>query len=860
MAYPQVADIATSSETGNVYTHTINYPANISAGDLLLCFFATDGDNTITDWDVTDDWTQMLSVSNGTAASLHIAWRKADGNEGSNFNVTTSESEQSAHIVFRITEAIDPLIQAPEVSSTVGNSATPSPPLLTPTGSSKQYLWIAAEGNDDNDAATAYPWLVSPNNTSKISTTGSGTCHVAISTAEATVDALDPGSFTLGAGEQWVACTIAVYPIPAVGYSRNIDDGMAPIDATDRAVGRLRVVDDIIMPSDSATRKTRAVRELADALAPTDAPITGAIDKRALSVWTEGWFQTDGLVPNRVEVWTDGWWELFGVGELYEVEIDDTVQPYGTPEFTGGTPTLGGQLSVWTEGWFQADGQVPNNNEVWTDGWWKEPISGFFLKIADIFANITHSIVTKGGQLQVYIYDTMVVAKQTLLWVDWTLYIKDNLPAFIEDLVVTKGAKFMTYVYETMNSVDELFATIPTAIRHIVDSIAPAGILKRRGAFPRSITDAAGIADLMNRVRTRFGKIADSMAPGDLIQQAQAYIVHLIVDLEEGLSDTIKRTMAATRGVTDLLAPSGIITHLEAWLRQVADTLAPSDIMQVITALIAQIADTLIPTDMLVAFKTFVRNVADSIAPVDLVSHIQTWLRKAIDSTAPSDALKRIGQWARKIAEQSGITDVIERTLGGEWLKTIANTLAGADVVKRTATFTRSLADTAAPTELAKTASAFLRKMADTAVATALVSTFGALLTTMADILAPTDAIDKVKGFLRSAIESISPSDALKTASAFLRKLAVQMAPAGVRAVMGVFLRKLEDTEPPTDVIKRSGSLLKRLADSTGITGVLARILNYIARPNKARFNAVSSNELHFDAVSTEEIHYTTEG
>ena len=50
MAFPQVGNTSQNS-TAAAATHAITMPANIVAGNLLLLFFATDGDNTVTDWD-----------------------------------------------------------------------------------------------------------------------------------------------------------------------------------------------------------------------------------------------------------------------------------------------------------------------------------------------------------------------------------------------------------------------------------------------------------------------------------------------------------------------------------------------------------------------------------------------------------------------------------------------------------------------------------------------------------------------------------------------------------------------------------------------------------------------------------------
>ncbi len=49
MAFPSIRSQTSSAESANATSHTINYPATITAGDTLLCFVASDGDNTF-DW------------------------------------------------------------------------------------------------------------------------------------------------------------------------------------------------------------------------------------------------------------------------------------------------------------------------------------------------------------------------------------------------------------------------------------------------------------------------------------------------------------------------------------------------------------------------------------------------------------------------------------------------------------------------------------------------------------------------------------------------------------------------------------------------------------------------------------------
>ena len=228
MAFPQKADTNSSVNDGGGTSHTVSLPANIDADDLLIIFFATDGDNTVTDW---DGFTGFFNLSNATASSLSIGWKKATGSEGATVTLTTSSSEKSAHVSWRITGAEDPDTQAPEASTGVTtNSQFPDPDLLTPTGGAKDYLWIAVEGNDDDDTATVFP-LPDHNETSTAS--GSGSCSVGVCADELNQASLNPSTFTIPT-EQWVACTVAVHPVSGpVNLTINVNDSLTTEQALD---------------------------------------------------------------------------------------------------------------------------------------------------------------------------------------------------------------------------------------------------------------------------------------------------------------------------------------------------------------------------------------------------------------------------------------------------------------------------------------------------------------------------------------------------------------------------------------------------------------------------------------------------
>jgi len=232
MAFPQVEATNHSVEASNTTSHTVSLPASISSGETLLVFFSTDGGNTAT---FPEGWTKFFGKDNGSDNHLAIAWRKADGEEGASITVTTTDSEHSTHISYRISGAIDPTSTAPEVSTgATGDDRNPNPDSLTPGGGSDEYLWIAVVGNDHGSTADTYPTDYTDGETYKSDSIGA--CGVAAARRENETDSEDPNTFAFTPTVGWVACTVAVYPTASIDYPINTSCGLTASATIDRDV------------------------------------------------------------------------------------------------------------------------------------------------------------------------------------------------------------------------------------------------------------------------------------------------------------------------------------------------------------------------------------------------------------------------------------------------------------------------------------------------------------------------------------------------------------------------------------------------------------------------------------------------
>jgi hypothetical protein len=235
---PVVEATATSSTETAGTTHTVALPTGILSGDLLVAGFAVDGNQrqvTVT-WPA--GWAELFDLMNDDNFAVEaecggsIAYRVADGTEGSSITVTTSESETSAHTVYRISGAGTPEF-APARSLTTPD-ASPDPPELTYSGGSGNHLWLAWSFSDDLDAVTGFPTDYTDGIT--VSAGSSGACTIGSARRKLAAATDNPGVFTLAATEEWVAATV-VAPSAGGGGGSSLTDGAATTNRATNGIG-----------------------------------------------------------------------------------------------------------------------------------------------------------------------------------------------------------------------------------------------------------------------------------------------------------------------------------------------------------------------------------------------------------------------------------------------------------------------------------------------------------------------------------------------------------------------------------------------------------------------------------------------
>lgn len=178
-------------------SHAITMPSSIGSGDLLILVFGCSGTPTIT---TPTGWTLLDTSTNGHTQS--IFYRRATGSDSA--TVTTSTSQTSSHVVYRIANAA-----TPTATVTTGTSTNPNPPSSTNGSGTGNRLWIAT----DTQLVTSLNVSAAPSGyASLINEPGFATSGTAINVAEftGTSDTENPGTFTNANSAAWIAGTIGM--------------------------------------------------------------------------------------------------------------------------------------------------------------------------------------------------------------------------------------------------------------------------------------------------------------------------------------------------------------------------------------------------------------------------------------------------------------------------------------------------------------------------------------------------------------------------------------------------------------------------------------------------------------------------
>ena len=215
MASPSIVQIKASVDETDTTTQTVTtFDSAPTSGNLLILIGAIDGNSGYSS--NPDGWTLIQYDTDGASnISAAVFYKISAGNEtGDTETYEMGGSQRSANVLYELSGAEAPATQAPEVVANFaeGASTTPDPASFSPTGGSKDYLWIAFASMDRGDsAATGYPSGYSNTGTLGTVGTASGGATIAYASKASTAASEDPGAFTVPSTE-WVSAVIAIHP------------------------------------------------------------------------------------------------------------------------------------------------------------------------------------------------------------------------------------------------------------------------------------------------------------------------------------------------------------------------------------------------------------------------------------------------------------------------------------------------------------------------------------------------------------------------------------------------------------------------------------------------------------------------
>lgn len=216
MASPAIATTATTNITTSADPWTVNLPASIANGDLVVLHLRTGGGAAALN--VPSGWTSLVTdnASDASDDKTSILYRVCDGTEGTTLSVDWTGTAKGSAIAYRITG--HDAGTAPTLSTVaVGTDATAEPGAAV-LDQSRDWLILAFTGLDgETQTITTWPTNYTLNQLEANSgTAGAATINnrTAAAGRQVTTASETPGAFTWSASPStgWTAYTVAIAP------------------------------------------------------------------------------------------------------------------------------------------------------------------------------------------------------------------------------------------------------------------------------------------------------------------------------------------------------------------------------------------------------------------------------------------------------------------------------------------------------------------------------------------------------------------------------------------------------------------------------------------------------------------------
>ena len=207
-----------SVRTSDVFTrsiHEITLPSGIAIGDTIVLLLGT---ATISDW---NGYTELNS-----ATHHRLAYRIADGTEGSTVTITASSGTRLAAIAFLIGNGSPDITPSIEVDGQSGSDVTA--PTIT-LSTVKNYLYIVTWGGSDSVGVGAPPPKYQD---FKVAAGGAGASRVAMAHLTLRGNSEAPGNWSNGSAGTINVSTIAVHPVSTVEFGMTVGQHVVIGNAT----------------------------------------------------------------------------------------------------------------------------------------------------------------------------------------------------------------------------------------------------------------------------------------------------------------------------------------------------------------------------------------------------------------------------------------------------------------------------------------------------------------------------------------------------------------------------------------------------------------------------------------------------
>jgi hypothetical protein len=225
--YPTIVDSNGGTDSATT-SHTVNLPASIVAGNILLMYFTNyNASGSVVSVTTPSGWTSLASQVIGDNAYASrclytVFYKVATGSEGATVTVTTGTSDNSANSTYQISGYSG----VPQISTiahtTYPASATSSIPFnsLAPTWGSQTTLWlenIGYEISGSDSVVSAYSTSFTSQRNDHESTTGTGTAYRNQTTATEA-----PSNATLSIAAYYGSSVIGIAPAIAITKSVSV--------------------------------------------------------------------------------------------------------------------------------------------------------------------------------------------------------------------------------------------------------------------------------------------------------------------------------------------------------------------------------------------------------------------------------------------------------------------------------------------------------------------------------------------------------------------------------------------------------------------------------------------------------------